>query len=142
MTSTVSAPTTHRGSCHCGALRYQVRLALDGRGTRCNCSICAKIGSTGAVVKPDAFELLSDPAAQRSYAFTPSSPAVRYFCATCGIHCYSRGDVPELGGAFVGINVNTLDDVDLGEFTFAYWDGRHDNWQAGLRPTPWPLGLS
>ncbi len=44
-----------------------------------------------------------------------------------------------LGGDFVSVNVNTLDDHDPSTTAVTYWDGRHDNWQAGARPTPWPI---
>ena len=33
----------------------------------------------------------------------------RFFCKTCGVHVYGTGDMPELGGAFVSINMQTLD---------------------------------
>ena len=129
--------TTHRGSCHCGAVRFEVDLDLGGKATRCNCTICTKVGSTGASVKPAAFRLLTPESALATYAMSPV--ATRYFCPKCGIHCFSRGDIPELGGAFVGINVNTLDDVDVGQLEIGYWDGRHDNWHAGMRAQPWPI---
>jgi hypothetical protein len=37
------------------------------------------------------------------------------------------------------VNLNTLDGVELAELELVYWDGRHDNWQAGPRDTPWPI---
>ena len=46
------------------------------------------------------------------------------------------------GGEFVSISLNTLDDHDLGTTELGYWDGRHDNWQAGMRPTPWPTNAA
>jgi hypothetical protein len=132
-------PKTHRGSCHCGAIRFEVDVDLDGKATRCNCSICTKTLWTGARVKPDAFRVLAGQADASAYRM--SSVAARTFCARCGIHCFGRGTLEELGGDFVSVNVNTLDDVDIGALTISYWDGRHDNWQAGLRDTPWPTGV-
>lgn len=42
------------------------------------------------------------------------------------------------------VNANTLDDVgngvDLREFTVGYWDGRRDNWEAGMGEKPFPGG--
>jgi hypothetical protein len=32
-----------------------------------------------------------------------------------------------------------LDDIDLAHTQVGYFDGRHDNWMAGMRPTPWPI---
>lgn len=129
---------THSGGCHCGAVRYEVELDLGKPIGRCNCSICTKIASTGTSVKPAAFRLVAGEGALSRYAFGPA--AARFFCGSCGIHVYGAGDIPELGGAFVSVNCNTLDDVDPNhDLTIGYWDGRHDNWMAGMRETPWPI---
>jgi hypothetical protein len=42
----------------------------------------------------------------------------------------------------VSVNVNCLDDVDPWQLSITYWDGRHDNWEAGPRPAPWPISAS
>jgi hypothetical protein len=42
-------------------------------------------------------------------------------------------------GAYVCVSFNALDDVDPGEVKTVHWDGRHNNWQAGARDTPWPI---
>jgi len=131
---------THRGSCHCGALRFEVDLDLAGKATRCNCSICQKTMWTGAQVKPDAFRVLAGEDAAGKYTFG-GNVSTRFFCKTCGVHCYGRGELEILGGKFVGVNVNTLDDVDVGTLTIQHWDGRHNNWQAGLREMAWPTGV-
>lgn len=132
---------THHGSCHCGAIRYEVDLDLGGKATRCNCSICQKLMWTGAMVKPDAFRLRAGEAEASGYVWG-GRVSTRFFCKHCGTPCFGRGELEMLGGAFVSVNVNTLDDVDVGTLTIGYWDGRHDNWQAGTRPTPWPTGLT
>jgi hypothetical protein len=129
---------THRGSCHCGDVTFEVELDAS-RGTRCNCTICTKLGVTGAIVKPAAFRLKSDESKLASYSRHPEI-ASRFFCARCHVQCFGRGHLEVLGGDFVSINLNTLDDHDVGTATqVAYWDGRHDNWQAGMRPSPWPV---
>ena len=65
--------------------------------------------------------------------------STRYFCPRCGTPVYGRGHLAVLGGDFVSVNVNCFDDLDPATLEVGYWDGRHDNWQAGLRPTPWPI---
>ena len=44
-----------------------------------------------------------------------------------------------------GANIITLDQpqegLDFSTFRFEYWDGRHDNWVAGKKSSPWPFGI-
>ena len=127
---------THQGHCHCGLLRFEVDLDVSQGATRCNCSVCVRVGATTSQVKPEAFRLLCDEAQLSEYA---NAIGARYFCPTCGVHAYGRGDLPELGGKFVSVNWSCFDDIDLGAVKIGYWDGRHNNWQAGLRSTPWPI---
>jgi hypothetical protein len=129
---------TYSGGCHCGAVRFEVQLDLAAGASRCNCSICTKTAQTGASVKPEAFKLLSDPGATSSYQWGGKT-ATRYFCKTCGIHCFARGHLAELGGDYVSVNYNCLDQVDPSTLAITYWDGRHNNWYAGTRPVPWPI---
>jgi hypothetical protein len=130
--------TVHLGSCHCGAIRFEVTADLSGGATRCNCTVCTKLGGLGIIVAPEAVRSLTPEAELASYEWG-GKVAKRYFCRTCGIHTFSRGFLPQLGGAFASVNVDTLDDVDPAQLKVGYWDGRHDNWMAGLRDTPWPI---
>jgi hypothetical protein len=125
------------GGCHCGAVRFAATLDPH-QGTRCNCSICTKVAQIGVIVAPAAFELTSDPADVSSYEWA-SRVAKRCFCRHCGVHCFGSGHVPELGGDFVSVNLNCLDDFDPGTLRPGHFDGRHDNWMAGTRETPWPI---
>ena len=132
-----SVPAKRFGGCHCGDVRYEV--VVDTRAASgCNCTLCMKLGVLGAIVKPNAFKLLSDEAKLASYSRVPEL-GTRFFCALCHVHCFSKGHLDQLGGDFVSINLNTVDDFDPSQATIFYWDGRHDNWQAGSRPTPWPV---
>ena len=129
--------TMHKGSCHCGAVKFEASVDAAG-GTRCNCSICTKLGPIGATTKPDGFHLLQGKDRLRSYAM--SKAGERYYCEHCGVFVYGAFDIPEMGGATVSVNLNTLDDIDPGLLSVRYWDGRHDNWMAGPREEPWPIG--
>ena len=129
---------TYGGSCHCGAVRYEVRMDLAAGISRCNCTICTKTAVTGGIVQPSAFRLLAGEKELGRYVWA-SKISTRFFCRNCGVHCYGSGHLAEVGGDFISVNVNTLDDVELSALAPVYWDGRHDNWQAGPRDTPWPI---
>jgi hypothetical protein len=128
----------HAGGCHCGAVRFEFEGDLSSGAGRCNCTVCTKIGPTGFIVKPGAFSLLSGEASLSEYVWG-AKISRRSFCKHCGVHCFGRGHLAEIGGDFVSINLNCVDDIDLADVKLTYWDGRHDNWEAGPRSTPWPV---
>ncbi len=127
----------HAGSCHCGAVHFEAMVDASSGG-RCNCSVCSKIGQLGAIVKPEAFKLLAGEEALSTYEWG-MKVSKRFFCRHCGVHCFGKGHLPQLGGDYVSINFLALDDVDPADVKVGHWDGRHDNWQGGQRSTPWPI---
>ncbi len=74
-----------RGSCLCGAVRYEIRGPL-GRTSHCHCAMCRKAHGaafgTYARVKRSDFALLAG--AESIRAYRSSAPVTRTFCATCG----------------------------------------------------------
>ena len=129
---------TYTGGCHCGAIRFEVSLDPSQPAGRCNCSVCTKISPTSRIVKPGAFKLLQgeEHCSVYEWGFKVSR---RFFCKHCGVHCFAFGHLAELGGDYVGINLNCIDDFDRGTIAISYWDGRHNNWEGGMRSTPWPV---
>lgn len=130
----------HLGSCHCGAVKFEVEMDAS-KGSRCNCTICTKVGVIGAIVKPGAFRLLSGEENVSTYVWG-GKISTRYFCKTCGIHAFAKGHLEQLGGDYVSINLNCLDDADPKDAKLVYWDGRHNNWAAGPRETAWAIGFA
>jgi hypothetical protein len=121
---------TYNGGCHCGKVRFQALIDLAEGTGKCNCSICTKTRAWGAIVKPDAFTLLSGEEELSLYQFNSHSTEW-LFCRSCGVRSFGRGNVPEIGGAYVSVAVNCLDDVTLEELSTApvrYMDGRNNNW--------------
>ena len=89
------------GQCLCGAVKYQVRGALDG-AIGCHCGQCRRTSghyTAGALVRRDGVTLTED----RGLKWYQSSPeARRGFCAECGssvLWDYVAGDAM---GIFLG----------------------------------------
>ena len=138
MTTATPTPTRHTGGCHCGQVRFEVDLDLAAGGSMCNCSVCTKIAQVGAIVKPAAFRQIAGEDSLSTYEWG-GKISQRKFCKHCGVHCFGFGHLDVLGGDYVSINLNALDDFDRGTIKITYWDGRHNNWQGGMRETPWPV---
>jgi hypothetical protein len=127
----------HTGSCHCGAVKIEVIVDASS-GTRCNCSVCTKLNTLGAKVKPDALKVISGESELSTYVWG-AKIGTRYFCKHCGVHVFGRGHLAKHGGDFASVNLQALDDVEVKDVTTLYWDGRHDNWEAGPGKEPYPI---
>lgn len=120
---------TYRGSCHCGAIKYEADVDLAAGTSRCNCTYCSKSRSWGMLLKPDQFRLVSGAEGNGDYQFGMKVGHHR-FCNTCGVGVYGEGSLEQLGGDFVSIQVSTLDITpeEFAAIPVQFQDGRHDNW--------------
>jgi hypothetical protein len=122
---------TYSGSCHCGAVKYQASIDLTRGTAKCNCTFCLKARAWKAFVQPAAFRLLDGADRLVSYHAHPQAPE-KLHCAVCGVRTHERGNADYMGGEFVAVFVNTLDDAAADELVAApvrYSDGLHNNWQ-------------
>ena len=120
----------HKASCHCGKVSIEAELDLMAGTGRCNCSICAKSRWWGISVKPAAVRAIHGEADTTVYRFGTKSVAL-HFCSTCGLRVYGKGDIPQIGGAFVAINVACLDTATPEELAAApvhYSNGLDNDW--------------
>lgn len=112
------------GGCHCGEVRFRVRLS-GKNALECNCSVCAKKGFINLIVAPVDFELLKGDEVLASYRFN-TRVAEHRFCKVCGIHPFSR---PRSHPGSFDVNARCLD----GGFDFldiVAFDGQ--NWEESV----------
>lgn len=122
---------TYHGSCHCGAVKFEVDLDLTQSTYRCNCSICRRTRFWAAVAKPEGFRLLTGESELTQYRFNTMQNH-HYFCKHCGVRAFGVGNATPIGKMY-GVNVGCLDDVsdeELSKLAITYVDGHNDRWQS------------
>jgi hypothetical protein len=95
------------GSCHCGAVRFEIEARVDEL-TTCDCSICRRKNALMIKVHESQFLLLAGEQSLTEYQFHTKT-ARHFFCKVCGIYPFHRKRVtPDA----LGINVMCLDGFD------------------------------
>jgi hypothetical protein len=114
--------TTHSGGCHCGRVRYEVKVDLDKPVISCNCSMCGRAGTLLTFVPAASFRLLSGADALTDYQF--NKHVIHHkFCSTCGIKSFALGKGKD-GSDTVAINARCLDDADPDTLKVNKFDGK------------------
>lgn len=109
------------GSCHCGAIRFEVEGELSG-AMSCNCSMCQRKGALMWFVGRDQLRLLTPDENAGTYLF--NRHVIRHrFCRTCGIHPFGEGRDPG-GRAMAAVNIRCLEGLDLASVPVTAFDGR------------------
>lgn len=113
--------TKHKGSCHCGKVKFEVDLDLK-EALSCNCSICQRKGTLLAFAPADHFRLVSGDSDLTDYQFGKKT-IHHTFCSTCGITAFASGQMPD-GSPIKAINIRCLEDVDLDKLKIKHIDGK------------------
>jgi hypothetical protein len=118
-----SADVTHRGGCHCGAVRFEVRAPAEIEVVDCNCSICRKTGYLHLLVEKSRFRLLAGAEFLTNYRFNTGT-AQHLFCKVCGIKSFY---VPRSHPDGYSVNARCLDAGTVQRMKVKQMDGV--NWE-------------
>jgi len=111
----------YRGSCHCGAVAYEVEGEIESV-LACNCSICQRKGALLWFVPRASLKLATPESASRVYQF--NRHVIRHrFCPTCGMHPYADGTDAK-GNAIAAVNVRCIEGIELEKIKVTHFDGR------------------
>lgn len=119
---------TLKGSCHCGATKFEVTEA-PASVTRCTCSFCSKRGALWAYYAPAQFRLETSDENMATYRWRTKSVA-HNFCPTCGCTTFSvspdwsKGE-PDFDNPRIGVNAHIFDDFDLDAVPVTVIDGKN-----------------
>jgi hypothetical protein len=120
----VSDDAAFEGGCHCGALRYRIRVVPADSGY-CHCRICQR--TTGAPVLAwtsipiDSFEY----AGGAPKVYRSSANGQREFCASCGAQIAFRKDSP---ADAIDVNTATLDEPGKVHPKLHIWTASRIDW--------------
>lgn len=100
---------THKGGCHCEAVRFEVISNFE-KVITCNCSMCAKAGTMLTFVPAEKFKLVSGENDLSNYHFN-KKVIDHLFCKHCGIKAFGQGKGPD-GQKMIAVNIRCLDDFN------------------------------
>lgn len=109
------------GSCHCGAVRFEVEGAPEGV-IECNCSHCQRKGFLLWFVPRETLSITAGEDALTNYTFNKHM-IVHRFCPTCGVQGFGIGKAPD-GSEMAAINIRCLEGIDLDAIPREQVDGR------------------
>jgi hypothetical protein len=105
--------TKREGACHCGSVRFRVRLTDGLRSARrCDCSFCRMRGAVAVSAGLHGIDILEGREHLSTYRFNTGT-ALHFFCSKCGIYTHhQRRSNPDQ----YGVNVACLEGVSPFDF--------------------------
>ncbi len=113
----------YQGSCHCGAVRFEIEAPESLEVEDCNCSICTKAGYLHLILPLGKFKLLEGEDSLENYTFN-SGVAKHTFCKVCGIKPFYT---PRSNPDGIDINIRCLN-TQPKSISIVKFDGQ--DWEA------------
>jgi len=124
--SAASAMTWKKGSCHCGAVKFEVKARDEIELLDCNCSICHMTGYRHFIVPKARFKLLQGDDKLTTYKFNTGT-ATHLFCSVCGVKPFY---IPRSHPDGYSVNFRCLNAEDFHSVLTTDFDGR--NWEQHI----------
>jgi hypothetical protein len=119
MNEDLQSAALHTGSCHCGAVRFEVRAALQP-ALRCNCSLCRR---RGALMSPtfetEQLRIVQGEDQLAVYQFN-TGVARHFFCKQCGIYPFHQTRKDK---RLWRVNLGCVDGIDAYALENSVFDG-------------------
>jgi hypothetical protein len=118
--------TWKKGSCHCGAVTFEVHTGPEVELVDCNCSMCHRTGYLHLIVPKSDFRLLTGKRKLTSYTFH-TKIAKHMFCSVCGVKPFY---VPRSHPDGWSVNFRCLNPKDFASVITIEFDGK--NWENNV----------
>jgi hypothetical protein len=112
------------GSCHCGNVRFSVSATPQWL-TRCNCSICRRLGALWAHIPIDSVQLTCGPAGTIAYAQGDKTLAM-HSCKHCGCSSHWENLIPDQHPD-MAVNALLCPEEEIAHYRIRHFDGA-DTW--------------
>ena len=109
------------GSCHCGAVKFEVDAEAPTQAISCNCSHCRRKGFLLSFFPEQQFRLLQGQESLQSYKFNTHKIEHR-FCQNCGTQAFAEGTNPD-GSAVRAVNLRCVPSIDPDSLTLQHFNG-------------------
>ena len=116
----------HKGGCHCGKVRFEMKAPAEIEATECNCSICRMTGYLHVIVPESDFRLLAGEDELETYTFN-TGVAKHLFCRHCGVKSFY---VPRSHPTGISVNANCLEPGTVKSLQVTPFDGA--NWEQNI----------
>jgi len=117
-----------RGSCHCGAVRFELAITPEWL-TACNCSVCRRLAALWAYADASEVRLYCGPHATIGYAWGDKTLAF-HSCRTCGCITHwepLRGNRQPDRSTRMAVNCRLADPQVVAPLRIRHFDGA-DSW--------------
>ena len=106
---------SYAGSCHCGAVAFDVAGDAPTEAMSCNCSHCRRKGFLLAFVPAADVVVTSGEDRLKTYTFNTHRLRHR-FCPDCGVQPFAEGSAPD-GTETRAVNLRCVPAIDLDALT-------------------------